>query len=355
MAVRFISIFTLVSCISILSACESGGSGANSEGTGGASGAGGGGSTQNPDDGTDGSTPDTGNGGDGSTGGSGGSDSSGGTTGGNTSDSGNGGTTDGGGATDSGGSTSDGGNTAGGGTTANDGGGTAGGTGGGGTTDDTGGGTTDGDDSGDGGTDPGTGGVVTIPASALFLATSEERQFYETTFQSDVTAMGPASVAGGQTAHDNLPAIGTLTYAGYMELLVGDGIASANVAAPATLVLKLEDLSIDGSATGFMGVTADENLIQQVVNYDGTILITNGSISEGLWGNAAVKLDIDGALDSGLNVFTVDGTLVGSLYGANAEGLRVRGTNTGLDGSMITTVDGNTGIIGVGTISALSQ
>lgn len=207
--------------------------------------------------------------------------------------------------------------------------------------------------SGDGGGGGGGGGGVTPPPSALFIATEAERLTYQTVFQPAVAAMGPASVAGGATPFANLPTSGILTYQGYLELAIGNANASANVAAPATLDLVLSNMSISGSASGFMGSTMDENLVQQVVNYAGTVTISSGIVTAGGSGNAALSLDIDGSIDSGLNVFTVDGTLVGGLYGANGEGLRARGTNTGLDGSMVTTVDGNPGIIGVGTISAL--
>ncbi len=212
-----------------------------------------------------------------------------------------------------------------------------------------------GGDGGGSGGDGGDGGGP--PPSALFVATPEERTAYLDTIRPAVAAMGPASVQGGVTTNFAAlpPPLGTMTYAGYLEILTGTATIGANVAGSATLTLTLSDLSMTGSATDFVGITKDENLVDQVVNYSGTIAITNGSVTEGPAGNSVVTLDIDGELDSGLNVFDIDGTLVGGLYGAGGEGLRARGTNTGLDGSMVTTVDGAPSLYGVGTISALLQ
>ena len=229
--------------------------------------------------------------------------------------------------------------------------------GGGSADDDAGGGSGTGGGGGGSGTGGGGGGGPVDPpppVSALFIASDAERSYYENTLRPDATAAGPASVAGGTTPFGTLPATGSISYAGYMDISVGDATASANVTAPTNLTLQLGSGLFDGSATGFMGVAMDETLVQRVVNYAGTIAISGGGISRGVYGNTAVTFNIDGTLDSGLNVFGIDGTLVGSLYDTGGAGLRVRGTNTGLDGSMMTTVDGNPGVVGVATVSARS-
>ncbi len=151
----------------------------------------------------------------------------------------------------------------------------------------------------------------------------------------------------------DMPDMGSMSYAGYLELLVASAAASANVAGNATMTLSLSDLSITGSAQNFMGTAIDENLEERLVNYAGTILISNGQVKAGGSGQAVVTLDIDGTLDSGLHLFGIDGTLVGGLYGTGGEGMRARGSSTGLDGSMVTTVDGAPGVMGIGTLSAL--
>jgi len=220
------------------------------------------------------------------------------------------------------------------------------------------GGNGDGDGGGASGGGGGGGVGVTPPpfTSELFIATDLERQNYDTIFLPAVSNMATASVAGGVRApFDDLPGTGSMTYDGFMELVIGSSVASANVAGPSTMTLTLSDMAITGSATGFMGTAIDENLEERLVNYAGTIMISNGQVHDNGAGDAGVSLDIDGSLDSGLHVFGVDGTLVGYLYGTDAEGMRARGSNTGIDGSMATTVDGLPGLIGVGTVSATAQ
>ena len=216
-----------------------------------------------------------------------------------------------------------------------------------------GGGSTGGEDPGGGG---GTGGGdPPPPTTALFVATAAEKLDYQTLFKPAVTAMvSSAVVDGNPTMLSILPSGGSVDYLGFIELLIGGSAASANVAAPITLSLGFDSLAMTGSATGFMGTAIDENLEEQLVNYAGTIQISDGLVSVGTGGTAAVSLDVDGSLDSGLHVFGVDGTLVGYLFGPAGEGLRVRGSNTSIDGSMVTTIDGAAGLIGVGTISAMA-
>ena len=214
-----------------------------------------------------------------------------------------------------------------------------------------------GDTGGGGGGDHGGGGGGVDPpppVTALFVASDAERLTYETVFAPAVIAMARDSVMGGITTDfPALPTTGSMTYAGYLEIVVGSSVAYANVAAPATLTLTLQDLGITGEATGFMGSALDENLEEQLVNYAGTILIYGGHVREGAFGNAAVTLDIDGTLDSGLHLFSVDGTLIGSLYGLDGEGLRARASTTSIDGSFAAKVDGTAALIGSGTLSAL--
>ena len=196
---------------------------------------------------------------------------------------------------------------------------------------------------------------MTPPVSTLFIATEAEALWYENSLRPDSKAMGPLSVAGGATSLTSLPATGQITYQGYIEILAGDGTTGANVVSPIDLSLNLAGGAMSGTADNFMGITADENLIQRTVSYQGAIVVSGGSLSSGTGGIAAVGFDIDGTLDSGLDSFGIDGSLVGGLYGADGTGLRARATSTGLDGSMVTTVNGNPGVLGVATVSAVSQ
>ena len=211
----------------------------------------------------------------------------------------------------------------------------------------------DGDDgSGRGGGDGG--GDPPPSLTALFVASDAERMAYDSTFLPAVIATASNSVMRGVTTDfSTLPTTGSMTYAGFLEIVVGSSVAYANVAAPASITLTLLDNGIIGEATGFMGSALDENLEERLVNYAGTILITGGQVSDGPLGNAAVSLDIDGSIDSGLHVFNVDGTLIGSLYGLNGEGLRARASTTSIDGDFSATVDGTPALIGSGTLSAL--
>jgi len=211
----------------------------------------------------------------------------------------------------------------------------------------------DGGGDGDGG---GGGGSVDPPPipTALYVASPTEQTHYEDTFRPALMATGPASVMGGVTTFvSDLPSTGSMDYAGYLELVIASGTASANVAGDATMTLTLSNLSIAGTARNFMGSAIDENLEERLVNYAGEMVISNGQITPGAAGEALVTLDIDGTLESGLHAFGVDGTLVGGLYGSGGEGLRARASSSGLDGSMVTTVDGAPGVVGVGTLSAL--
>ena len=209
---------------------------------------------------------------------------------------------------------------------------------------------------GSGGGGGGGGGEPPPTVTALYVASAEEAETYNTSFRPAVISLATDPMwSGSRMAFANLPDSGSMDYAGFLELVISSATASANVAAPATLTLTLDDLALSGAASGFMGAAFDENLEERLVNYAGTILISNGRVSAGTGGFAAVTLDIDGSLDSGLHIFGVDGTLVGFLYGAEGYGLRARGTSSGLSGSMVTTVDGTPGLLGVGTLSMQVQ
>ena len=209
------------------------------------------------------------------------------------------------------------------------------------------------------GPDPGGGSGTSppVPVTALNLLSPAELTYYQTVFRPDFAAVSAAAIAEPQTPFGSPVVSGNVTYAGYMQLIMGNQLVSANVIGNATLQLNLSTQAISGSADGFQGATTDEYDFAQVAHYEGIITISDGAISQSADGHYAVGMGVDGVLDNGLNSFAISGDLIGSLYGAEAEGLRVIGSYTNIHGSMDVTIDGvdTPQDIGIGTISALKQ
>ena len=192
------------------------------------------------------------------------------------------------------------------------------------------------------------------PPSALSIATASESAAYYNTLLPDFAFVRDAAVTNDATVFSTMPTTGTVTYAGYMNLIMGNSSVSANVIGEATIQASFAINAISGSATDFLGVATDEYDTNHVAHYAGTITIVDGDIIAGTDGTAGIDIEITGALDNGLNVFAVDGNLVGGFYGPNAEGLSVLGSNSGIHGNISTTIDGMTGTIGIATISAVT-
>lgn len=211
------------------------------------------------------------------------------------------------------------------------------------------------------GGDTGGGGDVTPdppPApSPLNIVTPEERAAYYDTFLPTFSAVNTAATEGGATAFDAPAVMGSVTYDGYMQLIMGNATVAANVIGEAVLQVGFDGGPVVGLATGFLGVTTDEAMLRQVVKYEGTINMSGGGVTAGADGSADIAFQVDGNLDNGVNTFSVNGSLVGGFYGEGAEGLYAIGSNTGIHGSMTTTIDGiaGPGNIGVGTVSAIRQ
>ncbi|WP_341367455.1 hypothetical protein [Yoonia sp. BS5-3] len=200
---------------------------------------------------------------------------------------------------------------------------------------------------GGGGTDP---DPIDLP-SDLNVATAAESAAYYDIVNTDFPTVRSAAVAGGGTP---LPTTGTVTYEGYMNLIVGNATVSANVIGAATVQASFASATLSGSATDFMGVAIDEYDTTQVAHYEGTITIDNGDIFAGTDGSADVDFDISGTLDNGLNLFAVDGNLVGGFNGTNADGLYALGSNTGVHGDIDATIDGAAATIGIATVSVVA-
>lgn len=227
--------------------------------------------------------------------------------------------------------------------------------GGGGAIIDDGGGGDGGGDNGGGGDDGGSGGGTPPNPNLKIILDDDTRLAYNATFLPDVTAVGTASQAGDPMQMSNMPATGTLDYSGYLELTIFSATAPADVDGIASMSIAVADQSISGSIDGFRGMVEDANETLYLVSYDGILAVTDGSVSTGANGIAAITIDIDGTLDNGLNVFAVDGTLLGQLNGTDGDGLRARGTSFGTTGSMAVTIDGIAASGGIGTLSAVKD
>lgn len=193
-----------------------------------------------------------------------------------------------------------------------------------------------------------------IPPSDLNIASSADSAAYYNNVLTDFSAVRTAAAAPDPTVFATMPPLGTVTYNGYMNLIMGDATVSANVIGAATLEASFGTGAITGAATDFMGVTTDENDNTHVAHYEGTVTITDGDIFAGTDGTTDLDIDILGQLDNGLHVFGVDGNLVGGFNGPNAETLTGLGSNTGIHGNITTTIDGAAGTIGIATISAMT-
>lgn len=193
------------------------------------------------------------------------------------------------------------------------------------------------------------------PPSPLNIVSAAERMAYYDTLLPDFAAINTMATTGSPTAFGVPAAVGSVTYDGYMQLIMGNATVSANVIGGATLQVNFDGGPVTGTATGFLGVTPDEAMVRQVVSYEGTISISGGGVTAAADGSADVSFQVNGALDNGVSTFGVDGSLVGGFYGDNAEGLYAIGSNTGVHGSMTTTIDGvaGAGNIGIGTVSAI--
>lgn len=214
----------------------------------------------------------------------------------------------------------------------------------------------------DGSTGGGTGGGggttgSNPPSSAYHIVSPEQRVAYYNTILPDFSAVTSVATTGPATPFMAPVTTGSATYDGYMRLIMGNTTVSANVIGNATLLVRFDGGTVNGTATDFLGVTLDEALFQQVVSYDGTVAISGGGVTVGADGSADISFDINGQLNNGVNTFAVDGTLVGGFNGDGAEGLYAIGSNSNLHGTMQVTIDGiaGPGNIGIATVSGIRQ
>ena len=169
----------------------------------------------------------------------------------------------------------------------------------------------------------------------LNTATVTETTFYFDELLPNFAAVQTAATAGGIADISTLPT-GSVTYDGYMLLLMGNATVSANVIGDTSLQVNIASNAITGQATDFLGVATDNAGFNHVAHYDGSVAISNGDISIV---DDTLAFDIDGSLDNGLNTFSVEGTLVGGLYD-DGEGLNAIGSHTGVHGNVTAKIDG---------------
>ena len=214
-------------------------------------------------------------------------------------------------------------------------------------------------DAGSGGGDSGNGdGGGEAPfVSAFNVFEDAARVEYETTIAPDIANVVQTDEIGGFTQLANLPPTGDLTYAGYLNLFVGNGIAGAQINGDASLTVHILERTISGSADNFAGYMLDENNDNRLVDYDGDpVLISFGTLTEGTGGEAVIQFDINGTLNNGVNSFVIDGTMEGNIFGAGGEGLHAYGTSrTSGAGDMASTIDGQPAVYDSATLSALRQ
>jgi hypothetical protein len=149
------------------------------------------------------------------------------------------------------------------------------------------------------------------------------------------------------------PTSGSLDYEGYLELNIVSAAAAADIDGIAVFSIDLSDHKISDTIDGFRGMVRDPNTNDYLVSYDGVLDIIDGGLSLGADDEAAVFMVIDGNLDNGLNLFTINGEVEGTLKGDSGGFLFARGTSSGLDGYMDVTIDANIAAISsIGTLSA---
>ncbi|MEL6681372.1 MAG: hypothetical protein AAFQ09_01860 [Pseudomonadota bacterium] len=210
-------------------------------------------------------------------------------------------------------------------------------------------------DDSDGGGDDGTPPDPPAPPSPLNIVTPEQRTAYYDLLLPNFSTVNSSATTGAATPFAAPAVTGSVTYDGYMQLIMGNATIAANVIGTTSVQVSFDGGPVTGSAGNFLGVTPDEAMVRQVVAYEGTVDIFGGGVTEGQDGSTDISFQIDGALDNGVNTFAIDGTLVGGFYGSEAEGLYVIGSNTGVHGNINIAIDGasGTGTLGIGTVSAI--
>ncbi len=200
---------------------------------------------------------------------------------------------------------------------------------------DTGGGDTGGGDgSGGGGDDPDPEPEPEPEPSPFNLASADDAIAYRNVIDFIFPPLRDTMNARGLSVYDDIHTLGSMQYDGYMNL-VFVVTPAANLMGNASFSVDLDSGATLGNANGFMGVVMDDQGNEQFVDYVGDVVISGGNLDA-----SGYNLQIDGALENGVNTFGVTGQLNGRLFGPNAEALRVIGSKSFFGDDITMTVDG---------------
>lgn len=196
-----------------------------------------------------------------------------------------------------------------------------------------------GGDGGGGGGDDGSGGSDPDPdpepePSPFNIASADDAIAYLNVIDFLFPPLRDTMNARGLSDYDDIHTLGSMQYDGYMNL-VFVVTPAANVMGNASFSVDLDSGATLGNADSFVGVVMDDQGNQQYIDYLGDIAISGGSLDA-----SGYALQIDGALENGVNTFGVTGQLNGFLFGPNAEALRVIGTKSFFNDDITMTVDG---------------
>ena len=212
-----------------------------------------------------------------------------------------------------------------------------------------------GDDGGgdDGGGDDGGGGDPP-PTSPFTAPTEAQALFFINELPDAFAAVRANSRDGGFTPLADLPMSGLTSYDGFMEINFAS-TPSAAIQSATTLTVDMQSGAMSGGANAFMGwAYSAETDTTELALYEGDITFSGGSLTAGTGGDTRLSVQIDGALNNGLQNFTVTGTLEGRMYGADGDGLYAGGSYYGLGRDITLTADG-VDVYGDANIWALKQ
>ena len=205
----------------------------------------------------------------------------------------------------------------------------------------------------DGGDDGGS--VDPPPPVSPFTPPSEAQAlYYVIDFPDDFAGVKDNYNVGPATLYADLPRPMAVTYDGFMEITIAS-TPNANIQSDATLTVDMQSGAISGGASDFIGWAYNaETDSNDLALYEGDITFSGGSLVAGLTGDTRLEMQVDGALDNGLQDFTLTGTLDGRLYGAAADGLYAGGSYYGIGRDITLTADG-VDVYGSANIWALKQ
>lgn len=195
-------------------------------------------------------------------------------------------------------------------------------------------------DEGDGGEGAGGGSSADQPAVSPFTAPTEAQALYFVIEMPDEFAAVRANHnTGGFTLLADLPGSGFISYDGFMEINIASTPAAA-VRSTATLTVDMQSGTMSGGANAFMGwVYNAETDSTELALYEGDVAFSSGGLTSGTLGDARLSVQVDGALDNGLQGFTLTGTLDGRMYGPDGDGLYAGGSYYGIGRDITLTAD----------------